>query len=72
MSGVKVLHAGTRRAGDQIFTSGGRVLGVTAYDANLEGALAKAYGAAGQVRFEGMHYRTDIGGGTGRALSAGE
>jgi len=71
-SGVKVLHAGTRRSGDQILTSGGRVLGVTAYDAKLEGALAKAYAAAGQIRFEGMHYRTDIGGGAGRALSAGE
>lgn len=71
-SGVKVLHSGTRRSGDQILTSGGRVLGVTAYDANLEGALAKAYAAAGRIRFEGMHYRTDIGGGVGRALSAGE
>jgi len=67
-----VLHAGTRRVGDQILTSGGRVLGVTARDAKLEGALAKAYAAASQIHFEGMHYRTDIGGGAGRALSAGE
>jgi len=71
-SGVKVLHAGTRRVGDQILTSGGRVLGVTAHDAKLEGALAKAYTAASQIHFQGMHYRSDIGGGAGRALSAGE
>lgn len=72
MSGVKILHAGTRRSGDAIVTSGGRVLGVTAFDTTLPDALARAYSAAGQIRFEGMHYRTDIGGGAGRAQSAGD
>ena len=72
MSGIKVLHAGTRRSGDAIVTSGGRVLGVTAFDITLPDVLAKAYSAAGQIRFEGMHYRTDIGGGAGRAQSAGD
>ena len=72
MSGVKVLHAGTRRSGDALVTSGGRVLGITTFDATLVEALAKAYSAAGQIRFEGMHYRTDIGGGGGRAQSAGD
>gem|GEM_PF-1943251 len=72
MSGVKVLHAGTRRSGDALVTSGGRVLGITTFDATLVEALAKAYAAAGQIRFEGMHYRTDIGGGGGRAQSAGD
>ena len=72
MSGVKILHAGTRRAGDAIVTSGGRVLGVTAFDSTLPDALARAYSAAGQIRFEGMHYRTDIGGDAGRAQSAGD
>jgi phosphoribosylamine--glycine ligase len=71
-SGVKVLHAGTRRQGDVILTSGGRVLGVTAFASKLEEALASAYGAASKIRFEGMHYRTDIGGGTGKARSAGD
>jgi phosphoribosylamine---glycine ligase len=71
-AGVKVLHAGTRRQGEEILTSGGRVLGVTAFGADLPAALAKAYAAVGQIRFEGMHYRTDIGGGAGRAFSAGE
>jgi phosphoribosylamine---glycine ligase len=71
-SGVRVLHAGTRRSGDAIVTSGGRVLGVTAFDIALPDALARAYSAVGQIRFEGMHYRTDIGGGAGRAQSAGD
>jgi phosphoribosylamine--glycine ligase len=70
--GVKVLHAGTRRQGDVIVTSGGRVLGVTAFAPRLEEALAAAYGAASKIRFDGMHYRTDIGGGAGKARSAGD
>jgi phosphoribosylamine--glycine ligase len=69
-SGVKVLHAGTKRQGDVIVTSGGRVLGVTASAPNLEGALTHAYEAASIIHFEGMHYRTDIGGGVGKARSA--
>lgn len=71
-TGVKVLHAGTRRQGDQVLTSGGRVLGITAVGPDLAAALAKAYAATAQIRFEGMHYRTDIGGNAGRAFSAGE
>ena len=71
-TGVKVLHAGTRRQGDAMLTSGGRVLGVTAIGTDLPSALAKAYAATAQIRFEGMHYRTDIGGGAGRAISAGD
>ena len=58
---VKVLHAGTKRAGDKIITSGGRVLGVTATGDTLNAALEKAYQAAALIRFEGMHYRRDIG-----------
>ena len=69
-SGVKILHAGTRKQGDVIVTSGGRVLGVTSYAATLDQALAAAYAAAGKIRFEGMHYRNDIGGGAGKARSA--
>jgi phosphoribosylamine--glycine ligase len=71
-TGVKILHAGTRRRGDVLVTSGGRVLGVTSYGSNLESALADAYAAAAKIRFEGMHYRTDIGGGVGKAKSAGD
>jgi phosphoribosylamine---glycine ligase len=69
---VKVLHAGTRRQGEDTVTSGGRVLGITAFGPDLPSALSRAYAAISQIRFEGMHYRTDIGGGAGRAFSAGE
>ena len=69
-SGVKVLHAGTRLQGDTLVTSGGRVLGVTCFAPTLEAALARAYAAATKIHFDGMHYRTDIGGGMGKARSA--
>jgi phosphoribosylamine---glycine ligase len=58
---VKLLHAGTKRQGDKIVTSGGRVLGVTAIGDTLDAALQKAYQAAAKIRFDGMHYRRDIG-----------
>src|SRR5213594_1072819 len=61
ITGVKVLHAGTKLAGSSVVTSGGRVLGVTAAAPTLDKALAAAYGAASRIRFEGMHYRRDIG-----------
>jgi phosphoribosylamine--glycine ligase len=72
ISGVKVLHAGTRKRGDVIVTSGGRVLGITSFGPSLKEALDSAYSAASKIRFEGMHYRTDIGGGAGKARSAGD
>jgi phosphoribosylamine--glycine ligase len=58
---VKVLHAGTKRAGSTIVTAGGRVFGVTASDSSLEAALDKVYKGAEKIHFEGMHYRRDIG-----------
>jgi phosphoribosylamine---glycine ligase len=42
-------------------TSGGRVLGVTAHGSSLDAALGKAYEAVGKIRFDGMHFRRDIG-----------
>jgi phosphoribosylamine---glycine ligase len=59
--GVKVLHAGTKCEGDKIVTSGGRVLGVTAAGATLDGALDTVYEAAQKIHFAGAHYRKDIG-----------
>jgi phosphoribosylamine---glycine ligase len=72
ITGVKVLHAGTKRDGDSIVTSGGRVLGVTGTGPSLNAALEAAYQAAGKIHFEGMHYRKDIGAPSGRGLAAGE
>jgi phosphoribosylamine--glycine ligase len=70
---VAVFHAGTKRDGDSIMTSGGRVLGVTAMGENLEQAICKAYEAVGKIQFAGAHYRTDIGAkGIAKSRTAGE
>jgi phosphoribosylamine--glycine ligase len=59
--GVVVFHAGTRREGSGRFvTAGGRVLGVTAAGETVAEARARAYAAAGKIRFDGMHLRRDI------------
>lgn len=57
---VTVYQAGTQMLGDQLVTSGGRVLGVTALGENLAAAHAKAYSAVEKIAFENAHYRTDI------------
>jgi phosphoribosylamine--glycine ligase len=59
--GVQVFHSGTARLGNQLVTSGGRVLGVSASAASLEDALDRAYQAMAEIQFEGMYYRRDIG-----------
>ena len=58
--GVQVFHSGTAVKDGRVVTSGGRVLGVTAVGEGLEQALARAYQALGEIRFEGMYYRRDI------------
>jgi phosphoribosylamine--glycine ligase len=60
-TGATVFHAGTRLGPSGLETAGGRVLGVTAAGQDLGGAIEKAYEAAQKIRFDGMHYRTDIG-----------
>ena len=59
--GVTVYHAGTRLEDGKFYTSGGRLLGVTAVGGDLSEALAKSYAAAEKIVFEGVHYRKDIG-----------
>ncbi|MGQ9525609.1 MAG: phosphoribosylamine--glycine ligase [Armatimonadota bacterium] len=62
MPNVAVFHAGTGKTQDgRIVTAGGRVLGVTAWDTAIPGAVRRAYQAVQQIRFDGAHYRTDIG-----------
>jgi len=60
IDGVKVFHAGTSKRDGEYYTSGGRVLGVTARAASLETAVSKAYEACGKISFEGAQYRKDI------------
>jgi len=61
---VTVFHSGTALSGEnagEIVTAGGRVLGVTAYAADLRAALGLAYARLAEIGFEGMQYRRDIG-----------
>ena len=55
-----VFHAGTAFKDQQTLTSGGRVLGLTAWDPSLKSALQKAYKLADTVTFEGAYFRKDI------------
>jgi len=60
LPGVKIFHAGTNRRDNMYYTSGGRVLGVTARGKDLPDAVERAYDAVMKIRFDGMHYRKDI------------
>jgi phosphoribosylamine--glycine ligase len=67
---VKVFHSGTATRDGALVTDGGRVLAVTALAEGLERAVAAAYEAVGMIRFDGMHYRRDVGArALGRALA---
>jgi phosphoribosylamine--glycine ligase len=59
--GALVFHAGTAARGDDVVTAGGRVLTVVGRGASYDDAIATAYRAANEVRFDGMQFRTDIG-----------
>lgn len=57
-----VFHAGTERLpSEEIVTNGGRVLAVSALGEDLSHALHTAYERMGQLSFNGMYYRKDIG-----------
>ena len=62
LEGVKVFHAGTSRREGAYYTSGGRVLGVTARARDLTTAVSRTYEACGKISFAGAHYRKDIAG----------
>ena len=59
--GGLVFHAGTRREGDRVMTSGGRVLGVAALGHTAADAIQSAYDAVRRIRFDNAAWRTDIG-----------
>ena len=60
IDGVKVFHAGTTKRDGAYYTSGGRVLGVSARAPELEIAVRRAYDACAKISFDGAHYRKDI------------
>ncbi len=59
--GVVLCHAGTALKENKLVTSGGRVLGVCAKGQTLEEARKIAYQNVEKVKFDGAHYRKDIG-----------
>ena len=59
--GVAVFHAGTKYEKGVYKTNGGRVLGVCSLGRNLGDAMDRIYEAAAGIKFEGAHYRRDIG-----------
>ena len=71
ISGLDALKGGAtwssstpppRSEDGEVVTVGGRVLGVTALGANLDAAdRARLRGGRPRSRFDGMHYRKDIG-----------
>ena len=58
---VMVFHAGTKAEAGKVLSSGGRVLGVTATGSDISSASKKAYDAVAKIRWDGIHYRKDIG-----------
>lgn len=60
MPDTKVFHAGTARKDGRVVTQGGRVLGVTAWGADLSTARDRAYAAVDRIHFDGAHVRRDI------------
>lgn len=57
----KVFHAGTTTAGDNIVTSGGRVLCACALGQDIAEAQSKAYKLTNKIQWDNVFYRTDIG-----------
>ena len=60
-SDVFVFHAGTKLSGGRLLTAGGRVMAVTGIGSTLADAAGKSRDAAAAIRFEGKHFRNDIG-----------
>ena len=56
-----VFHAGTTKKEQQVLSSGGRVLNVTALGETLQQAADNIYSEIDRISFEGKYYRQDIG-----------
>ncbi len=61
MSDVWIMHSGTRMLGGDLVTASGRVMTVVGIADTLAAARDRAYTAVEHIRFEGMHFRRDIG-----------
>ncbi len=59
--GSVLFHAGTAQKGDDVVTSGGRVICATSLAPTMREALDKSYETVGRLSYEGIYYRRDIG-----------
>ncbi len=55
------FHAGTKQEGENIVTSGGRVIALTSFGSNINDALQHSFDNAKKIEFDNKYYRTDIG-----------
>ena len=60
-TGSVIFHSGTKKEGDKVVTSGGRVFAISSWGSSMKGALGTSYRNAGLLDFEGKYYRSDIG-----------
>ena len=58
---IIVFHAGTKMDGENVVTSGGRVLNVCTLAKDLDECRAKVYANAERIHFDGKYCRKDIG-----------
>ena len=61
VNNIQVFHAGTAIKDGKVVTNGGRVLGVTILERDLEKAQKNVYEAIKKLSFDGAYYRKDIG-----------
>ncbi len=56
-----VFHAGTKQAGNEVLTQGGRVLAITSYGNSIEEAGSKSFANAARIAYDKKYFRRDIG-----------
>ncbi|MDN3580245.1 phosphoribosylamine--glycine ligase [Mucilaginibacter flavus] len=56
-----VFHAGTSTQGEDVITTGGRVLAITTLQNDMFTALQQATADASRIYYDGMYFRKDIG-----------
>jgi len=59
--GSHVFHAGTSLSGEDVITTGGRVLAITSLQDNMFNALQQATADAARIYYDGVYFRRDIG-----------
>jgi phosphoribosylamine---glycine ligase len=61
IEGSMIFHAGTSQQGEEVLTSGGRVLTVTSLGDNIPDAVGQSLYVMENLFFDGIYYRDDIG-----------